>query len=171
MEATLQKAYDGLLKTQQRYKRDFDKRVRSANRNIRPGEYVYLDPTDDTTKDTKLGSHVFGPYRVFANDRRTFVIQRGEEVERVNYDRLTYEPLPPDAPPPELLEATLEDLAEKNTEVPTYLFDQIKDHWIRDEGKTEFFVKWYGYRQATWQPRRNLLEEAFFFFLIKSFYL
>ena len=160
LEATLQKAYDHLLKTQQRYKRDFDKRVRSANRNIRPGDYVYLDPTDGTTKGMKLGSHAFGPYRVLANDRRTFVIQRDDEVERVNSDHVTYAPLPPDVPPPEPLEATPEDLADKNTEGPTYLFDQIKDHRIRDDGKTEFLVKWYGYRQPTWQPRRNLPEEA-----------
>ena len=31
LEATLRKAYDRLLKTQQRHKRDFDKQVRSAN--------------------------------------------------------------------------------------------------------------------------------------------
>ena len=73
LEATLQKVYDRLLKTQQRYKRDFDKRVRSANRNIRPGDYVYLDPTDGTTKGTKLGNHAFGPYRVLANCSATDV--------------------------------------------------------------------------------------------------
>ena len=81
-------------------------------------------------------------------------------MERVNSDRVTYAPPPPDVPPSEPLETTLEDLADKNTEGPTYLFDHIKDHRIRDDGKTEFFVKWYGYRQPTWQPRRNLPEEA-----------
>ena len=107
-----------------------------------------------------MGNHAFGPHRVLANDRRTFAIQRDDEEERVNSDRLTYEPLLPDVPPPELLEATLEDPAEKNTEGSTYVFDQNKDHRIRDDGKTEFLVKCYGYRQPTWQPRRNLPEEA-----------
>ena len=144
LEATLQKAYDRLLKTQQRYKRDFDKRVRSANRNIRPSDYVYLDPTDGTKKSTKLGNHAFGPYRVLPNDCRTFVIQCDDEVERVNSDRVTYVPPPPDVPPSEPLETKPEGLAEKNTECLTYLFDQIKDHRIRDDGKTEFLVKWYG---------------------------
>ena len=88
-----------------------------------------------------MGNHAFGPYRVLANDRRTFVIQRDDEVERVNSDRVAYAPPTPDVPPPEPLEATPEDLAEKNTEGPTYLFDQIKDHRIRDDGKTEFLVK------------------------------
>ena len=41
LDAMIEKAYDRLLKTQRRYKRDFDKPVRTANRNIRAGEYVY----------------------------------------------------------------------------------------------------------------------------------
>ena len=61
LEATVQKAYDRLLKTQQRYKRDFDKRVRSENRNIHTGDYVYLDPTDGTTKGMKLANHALAP--------------------------------------------------------------------------------------------------------------
>ena len=160
MDATLAKAYDRLIKTQRRYKRDFDKRVRTANRNIRTGEYVYLDQTDGTTKGTKLGNHALGPYRVLANDRRTFAIQRGDEVERVNSDRITYAPPPPEVPPPEPLEATPEDFAEKSTEGRTYIFDRIKDHRILDDGKTEFLIKWHAYKQPTWQPRRDIPEEA-----------
>ena len=90
LEAKIAKAYDRLLKTQRRYKRDFDKRVRTANCNIRFCEYVYLDPMNGTTKGTKLGNHALGPYRVIANDRRTFVIQRDDGVERVSSDRVTY---------------------------------------------------------------------------------
>ena len=47
----------------------------------------------------KLGPIAEGPYRVFLNDKRTFVIQRGEVVERVNSDRVTYAPPPENAPP------------------------------------------------------------------------
>ena len=79
-----------LRKTQLRYKRDFDRRVRIANQHIRPGQYVYLDPRDGTKTDGKLGIVAEGPYKVLLNDRRTFVIQRGEVVERVNSDRITY---------------------------------------------------------------------------------
>ena len=160
LDGTLAKAYNRLIKTQRRYKRDFDKRVRTANCNIRQGEYVYLDPTDGTTKGTKLGNHPLGPYRVLANDRRTFFIQRGDKVERVNSDRITYAPPPPEVPPREPLEATPEDLAEKSTEGRAYLFDRIKDHRILDDGKTEFLIKWPGYKQPTWQPRRDISGEA-----------
>ena len=159
LDRTLAKAYDRLIKTQRRYKRDFDKRVRTANRNIRPGEYVYLHPTDVTTKGTKLSNHALGTYRVLANDRRTFVIQRGDEVQR-DSDRISYAPRPPEVPSPEPLEATPEDLAEMSTEGRTYLFDRIKDHRILDDGKTEVLIKLHGYKQPTWQPRRDIPEEA-----------
>ena len=159
LEATIAKAYDRLLKTQRRYKRDFDKRVRTANRNILAREYFYLDPTDGTTKSTKLGNHAQGPYRVLSNDRKTFVIQRDDEVERVNSDCITYASPPPELPPPEPLEATAEDLAEKNTEGPTFLFYLTQDHRTLSSGETEFLIKWHGYKQQSW-PLRNIPEEA-----------
>ena len=106
LESTIQAAYKTLLKTQARYKQDFDRRVGPSNRNIRAGQYVYLDPTDGTTKGIKPGNHALGPYRVITNDKRTFVIQRGEQLERVNADRVAYAPPPLNAPPSEPLEAT-----------------------------------------------------------------
>ena len=42
----IQTAYSGLMKTQQQYKRDFDRRIKKIQRNIREGDYVYIDPTD-----------------------------------------------------------------------------------------------------------------------------
>ena len=81
-------------------------------------------------------------------------------MERVNSDRITYSPPPPDVPPPEPLEATAEDLAEKNTEGPKFLFDRIQDHRILSSGETEFLIKWHGYKQPSWQSRRNIPEEA-----------
>ena len=47
-----------------RYKKDFDKRIRIANRHIQPGQYVYLDPRDGSKSDGKLGAVAEGPYRV-----------------------------------------------------------------------------------------------------------
>ena len=118
LETALKTAYDRLVKTQERYKRDFDARIRRANLDIRAGDYVFIDPSDGTTKGTKLGNHALGPYRVLRNDRRTFVIQRDSEVERINSDRVTYAPPPKNAPPPEPFAATPAHLAEKNVEGP-----------------------------------------------------
>jgi len=159
LETALKTAYDRLVKTQERYKRDFDARIRRANLDIRAGDYVFIDPSDGTTKGTKLGNHALGPYRVLRNDRRTFVIQRDSEVERINSDRVTYAPPPENGPPPEPFAATPAHLAEKNVEGPTFVVDRIVAHRVADDGTLELDVKWYGYTERTWEPRRNVPEE------------
>ena len=92
------------------------------------------------------------------NDRRTFVIQRGDEVERVNSDRVSYAPPPDNVPPPEPFAATPDDV-DKNREGPTYVVDRIVAHRVADDGSLEFDVKWVDYRERTWEPRRNVPEE------------
>ena len=148
-----------LRKTQLRYKRDFDRRVRIANQHIRPGQYVYLDPRDGTKTDGKLGIVAEGPYKVLLNDRRTFVIQRGEVVERVNSDRITYSPPPPNVPSPKPFEATTADILEKNIDGTTYVVDALLKHGFDDNGTLQFLVKWVGYDTPTWQPRSDIPEE------------
>jgi len=95
---------------------------------------------------------------VLKNDERTFVIQRDEVVERVNSDRVTYAPSPPEAPPPEPHAATEADL-DKNVEGPTYVVDQVRAHRVARTGSLEFQIKWFGYPEPTWEPRRNVPEE------------
>ena len=159
LATTMDNAYRTLKAAQARYKRNFDKRVRVSNRNIRAGEYVFIDPTDGTTKGTKLGNHALGPFRVLRNDVRTFVIQRGDVVERVNSDRVAYAPTPANAPPPEPCDATEADL-DKNRDGPAYVVDDLLNHRVNDDGTLDFLVKWVGYRNPTWEPRRNVSEES-----------
>ena len=146
------------MKTQQRYKRDFDKRIKKIKRNIREGDYVYIDPTDGMSKTGKLECPALGPFRVLKNDGRTFAIQRNEDVERINADRITYAPPPEDEPPPEAFAPTVDDIS-KNTEGPTYVVDKLLKHRVTSKGTLEFHFKWYGYDEKTWEPRRNIPEE------------
>jgi len=44
-----------LLKSQERYKRDFDRRVRESNQRLEPGDYVYLDVPEWSHRLTKPG--------------------------------------------------------------------------------------------------------------------
>ena len=74
LDATIQKSYRSLQRTQARYRRDFDKRVRWINTRLEPGSFVYLNPTDGGTTSNKLASPAVGPYRVLANDRQTITI-------------------------------------------------------------------------------------------------
>ena len=118
LDGAIQMAYSRLMKTQQRYKRDLDKRIKKIKRNIREDDDVYIDPTDGMSKTVKLESSALGTFRVLKNDGRTLVIQRNEDVERINADRITYAPPPEDAPQPEAFAPTADNIS-KNTEGPT----------------------------------------------------
>ena len=76
-------------------------------------KYIYLDPRDGEKVHEKLGPIAEGPYRVLLNDKRTFVIQRREVVERVNSDRVTYAPPPENAPPILRFETSTTHILEK----------------------------------------------------------
>ena len=112
-----------------------------------------MDPTDGQSKTGKLRSPAIGPYRVLRKDDRTYVIDRDGATERINADRVTY------APPLENSTAPHEEATtrhEKNTERRTYVVDEIPDHRNDTHGPLEFHVKWYGYNETTWGPRRNV---------------
>ena len=91
-------------------------------------------------------------------DERTILIQRNQDVERINADRITYAPPPENAPPPEAFAPISNDI-DKNTEGPTYVVDILIEHRVTPDGTLEFHVKWYGYTEQTWEPRRNIPEE------------
>ena len=159
LEDVLQTPYSRLMKTQQRYKRNFDRRIKKIKRSIREGDYVYIDPTDGMSKTGKLESPGLGPFRVLKNDGRTVVIQRNEDVERINADRITYAPLPGNAPPLEAFAPAGNDI-DKNSEGPTYVVDNLLQHRVTSDGTLEFRVQWFGYTERTLELRRNIPEEV-----------
>ena len=69
------------------------------------------------------------------------MIQGGEQVERVNANRVTYAPPPLNTPPPEPLEATEQDVRDKNLEGRTYVFDKILKHRVNKDGSLDFLIK------------------------------
>ena len=149
------------MKTQLRYKQDFEKRIRVSNHNILTVQYIYLDPRDGEKIHGKLGPIAEGPYRVLLKNKRIFVIQRGDVVERVNSDRATYAPPHENAPPILRFEASTTDILEKNIDGQTYLVDKLLEHSIHDDGSMHFLVKWIAYPELSWQPRSDIPENFF----------
>ena len=84
MDNVIQTAYSRLMKTQQRYKRDFDRRIKKIKRNIREGDYVYIDPTDRISKTGKPEFPALGTFCMLKTDGRTVVIQRNGLVLAFN---------------------------------------------------------------------------------------
>ena len=79
-------------------------------------------------------------------------------MELINAGRITYAPPPDNAPPREAFASTGNDI-EKNTEGPAYAVYDLLKHRVTSDGTTEFRVKWYGYTEQTWEPRRDIPEE------------
>ena len=146
------------MKTRQRSKRDFDRRIKNIKRNIREGDYVYIDPTDGMSRTGKLESPALGPFCILKNHGRKFVIQRKDDVERINADRITYAPPPENASPPEAIAPTNNDI-DKKTDGPTNVVDRLLVHRIISDGILDFLGTWYGYTERTWEPRQNIPEE------------
>lgn len=158
LEANLVTARKRLRQTQARYKRDLDKRTRTANNKLQPGHYVFLDPDYGYKKKKKLGGHAEGPYRVLENAIRTFIIQRGADMERVNSDRVTRATAPIAAEPVHREDAAPEELQEKNIEGRAWLVRKILGHRVASNGQLELQIDWAGPYVATWEPRRNIPE-------------
>lgn len=73
--------------------------ARTANTDIRPCDYIFLDTEDVGKKKTKLRGREAGPYRLPEKSNRTFEIYQGGDVERGKSDRATRAPTPPDVGP------------------------------------------------------------------------
>lgn len=84
MDVAIQRAYGELEAMQERYKRNFHKRVRRVNRRLRAGDYVYSNPFDKSKKLPKVQIPTKRPYRVISADHRTIYIEREQLVEQVS---------------------------------------------------------------------------------------
>ena len=156
LDASMLKANESLRRVQDRYKRDFDKRVRRTRHTLKAGDFVFLDPTDGSKKLGKLKSPAIGPYRVLVNDKRTLIIDRDGIVERVSADRCVFAPRPSNA---RQSLTTTADATTKVTNGPQFVVDKLLDHGENDDGTLSFNVKWVGFRETTWEPRTHIPEE------------
>ena len=90
-----------LKKAQERYKRNFDNRVRPMRMALRPGSYAFLRIDFRNTKDDtrhKLAPLVTGPHLVVSTKENTVVLEfEDKSRERVSLDRVVPAPSPPGA--------------------------------------------------------------------------
>ena len=174
LDASIQEAYASLHRTQPRYKRDFDKRIRRTKNTLPAGDHVFLDSTDAVKKLRKLQHTAEGPYRVLKNDKRTVSIDRKGVIELVFADRCAvsadscaFAPSPFDTPPGSrtnptadgIPQATKVDLSQKVNDGPTSTVDRIIDHRTTQIGNPEFLLKWTGYDEPSWTPQTHISEE------------
>ena len=91
----MSKARRNLERTQVRYKRNADGRMRQGLRDLAPGDHVYREiPEHPQGVSPQLASPVEGPYKVLSTDGPTIVIEVGGHPVHVNANRLVRAPTP-----------------------------------------------------------------------------
>ena len=159
LEDAITKSKANLSASQERYKRDFDKRIKGKLPVITEGDWVFIDPGQRTGPTNKLAPVADGRFRVLSTGRGTLVIKRGQLVERINRSRAELAPPPDDDEQADSTDPTDADFAEK-THGEEWVIKRIKDHEPDEDGKLWFLVEWAGEHDDSWQPRRDLDEST-----------
>ena len=91
LRTMLDSADAALTQAQQRYKRNFDQRVRPSRMSLRPGRHAFLRIDYKSAKDDtrhKLAPLVTGPHRIVSVTDNTVVLELEDlSHERVSLDR------------------------------------------------------------------------------------
>jgi hypothetical protein len=88
-------ARERLAEAQGRYKRNYDRTVRPNNDGIPKDSWVYVRKEIHAAgTNPKLDDQVEGQFQVALNDRQTLILRIGDDLARVNSDRITPAPAP-----------------------------------------------------------------------------
>jgi len=142
-----------IAKTQARYKRDYDKKVRPRRVPVKSGDYVYLR---NHQRKHKLGPKATGPYEVLETDGRTFLLDQYGIPYRVSADHVVPAgPIPVGERPSVPKLAVPEALREEGTE---FVYEHFLGHSWDDDGVLWLKVSWFGYNEEedTWQHSKRL---------------
>jgi len=147
LKALLPQVRDSISKTQSRFKRDYDKKVRPRRVSVTSGDWVYLR---NHTRKHMLDPKVTGPYEVFETDGRTYLIDQDGLPYRVSGGHaVPAGPVEPANRPNQPQVAVPDALQQGGSE---FVFERFVDHTWDEEGVLWLLVRWFGYGQEddTW---------------------
>ena len=157
-----------LRSSQERYKANFDRRLRRRRKNVKAGGFVFVRvekiSLSDPRRTHKLAPIASGPFRVVEVRPHTVVIEHNDIREEVSLDRV--EPAPPPLEssdvveqPTQGAESTTNAMGQRTNEDEMYVVDRLLKHRQlkeRPSGHFEYLVKWIGHDTRTWEPAANL---------------
>jgi len=159
MISLVQKSMD---KAQARYKRHFEKRVKTRREALRVGDRVFVKSHEN--QGGKLIFKTKGPYQILKTDGRRLTIKGTDGIRTINGNHATLAPEPPEGDPAwaRALKAwrvpSLPSSSEKTMEA---VFDQFVGQGYDDNGRLMLKVRWLGYgpREDTWEYVADLPTE------------
>jgi len=146
-----------LTLAQRRYKGNYDARVRSVNKDVQAGDWVFVDGNARTKY--KLGTSAVGPYKVLTRGESKFSLDIGGYPETVSSDNVTIAPGPPGDP-----RTLLQNLGvPQDVVVPKghqntgkeFVLEDFVGHEVADDGTLRLLTRWWGYH-----PEEDTLELA-----------
>lgn len=170
LRALMDTARKNMSIAQDRYKRDFDKRLRRPIQKLVVGNYVFVRKEYGSgERRTKLSPIVDGPFQVASLDSNTVTVLRNGEEEKLSRDRVVQSPTPIAAR--EAAIRTQSENAHAGTQgdsdrsvsnqhnvVGEFVIERITDHGFDDDGTLLLRVKWLGYsdNDSTWEPAQHV---------------
>jgi hypothetical protein len=152
-----------LADAQDRYKRNYDRRVRPKNSSLSEGSNVFVRrEVHEPNVNPKLDQQVDGLYEVVSNDEHTLLLRMGDSFIRVSTDRVT--PAPEQTGPHAeerntvTTDSTEHSEATPQQEEPEYVIEKIVGTKRQNDGSHLYRIFWYGYGREvdTWEPSHHL---------------
>jgi len=142
---------------QRRYKKGYDAMVRPVNRNLKAGDWVFLD--GNAKAKQKLGTRAVGPHKVLARGVGTFKLDVGGYPETVSIDRVTAAP----EPYGDIQEFIKSRGPPQDSVVPgahqdtgrEYVWEAFLGHEVAEDGTLLLRTRWWGY-----EADKDTLEPA-----------
>jgi len=153
LKASLPQVRDSIAKTQARYKRDYDRKVRPRRVSVTSGGCVYLR---NHTGKHKLDQKVTRPYEGLETDGRTYMFDRDGFPYRVSGDHVVPAgPVDPASRPQQPQVAVPDALQPGGSEL---VFERFVDHSWDVKGVLWLLVLLFGYgpEEDTWHPSGGL---------------
>jgi hypothetical protein len=159
-------ARESLAEAQGRYKQNYDRTVRPKNDGIPKDAWVYVrKEVHAAGTNPKLDEQVEGPFQVALNDRNTLLLRIGDDIARVNTDRITLEPVPlasaneAQSSPVDGQTQPLSDNPPR--EEPEYVIERIFGARQLRDISLRCKIRWFGYGKDndTWEPEKHLPKD------------
>ena len=116
LESLMSTAKNSMNREQDRYRRNFDQRLRRHKQDIRPGSFVFVrkEYSNKSERKHKLAPIADGPFRVISANAHTVLIEDGSRRERISKDRVESVPKPQVVVREAVLENCTPDVLPKN---------------------------------------------------------
>jgi len=153
LKALLPQVRDSIAKTQARYKRYYEMKVRLRRVAVTSGDWLYLR---NHTRKHKPDPKVTGPYEVLETDGRAYLIDQDGLPYRVSGNHVVPAGVVDPASRPKQPQVDIPDALQPGGS--EFVFERIVDHTWVEEGVLWLLVRWFGCgpEEGTWQHSGRL---------------